>query len=209
MRTIFLILTVLTEIVFFQESYCQTLSTEITGMISEWSLTGNYKDEIGNSKTWYYSILSRIHADYNNEDLGMLSISAIGYKLTPSFRTLIGGVYALHSSFKPSLGVQFSNSANDFDFSINPNVNIGKSSELMTLSSAQYVKGIKNDLKSVSQIKSVSFITFKENIFTTFRFRLGIQKNRIRVGTAEDLNLVGENLQVTTLYGLFCQYSLS
>lgn len=192
-----------------ERSFGQSLSAEMTGMESVWSLSGSFNAKLGKTSKLSFSNTTRISSDYpGEEELHMLMISNFGYSITSGLKSTVGGMYTNSSGFRPSVGIQYMASRKHMLFMLFPNLNISRQSDLMTISLVQVLRGISEKLKFVARMQSLCILNAKGHVFSTLRFRSGFVRGKYQFGAASDFNFFGSDFALAKSYGLFLQYQL-
>ncbi len=185
----------------------QSVTTELTAMDNDWSLQGAYNTMFGKDNKFSFFCMGRVNSGYStDEGLMALSISSFGYTLNISMKTTAGAFYSSYSGFKPTAGVQFFYVKNGLQLLFSPTLSFKKELGLMNITSIQYVKGIAYKLEGVFKMQSFAIFNIKEHQYTTFRLRVGIQKNKLQCGLASNLNFSERSFDFDGNYGLFVQY---
>jgi len=89
-----------------------------------------------------------------------------------------------------------------------PNLDIGKQSDLMTISMVQYLRNISEKTKIVARMQSLCIMASKGHLFSTLRFRSGFIRGKYQFGVASDLDFYGNDFVMAKNFGLFLQYQV-
>jgi len=209
MKKTILMCLIFTGIISSMWSSGQSLSAEVSGMESVWSLSGSFNAKLSKTSKISVSNISRFGSDYlAKEDLHMMIMTTLGYAFTPKLKSTIGEIYTEGGGLKPSIGLQYTIARKHVLFMVFPNLNISRQSELMTISMIQYLRSISEKLKFVGRIQSLCIVGRAGHLFSTFRFRSGIIREKYQFGVAADMNFFGSEFESAQNYGLFVQYQL-
>ena len=147
-----------------------------------------------------FSNISRISSDYFRiEDSNMLIMTNLGYAFAPKLKSTIGGIYSDAGGLKPSIGLQYMVVKKNVLWMLFPNLDIGKQSDLMTIS---------EKTKIVARMQSLCIMASKGHLFSTLRFRSGFIRGKYQFGVASDLDFYGNDFVMAKNFGLFLQYQV-
>ena len=209
MKKIVLNCLILLGIICLKSSYGQSLSAEIAGMESAWSLSGSFNMKFSKTSKLSFSNISRISSDYFRiEDSNMLIMTNLGYAFAPKLKSTIGGIYSDAGGLKPSIGLQYMVVKKNVLWMLFPNLDIGKKSDLMTISMVQYLRNISEKTKIVARMQSLCIMASKGHLFSTLRFRSGFIRGKYQFGVASDLDFYGNDFVMAKNFGLFLQYQV-
>ena len=209
MKKIVLNCLILLGIICLKSSYGQSLSAEIAGMESAWSLSGSFNMKFSKTSKLSFSNISRISSDYFRiEDSNMLIMTNLGYAFAPKLKSTIGGIYSDTGGIKPSIGLQYMVVKKNVLWMLFPNLDIGKQSDLMTISMVQYLRNISEKTKIVARMQSLCIMASKGHLFSTLRFRSGFIRGKYQFGVASDLDFYGNDFVMAKNFGLFLQYQV-
>ena len=209
MKKIVLNCLILLGIICLKSSYGQSLSAEIAGMESAWSLSGSFNMKFSKTSKLSFSNISRISSDYFRiEDSHMLIMTNLGYAFAPKLKSTIGGIYSDAGGLKPSIGLQYMVVKKNVLWMLFPNLDIGKQSDLMTISMVQYLRNISEKTKIVARMQSLCIMASKGHLFSTLRFRSGFIRGKYQFGVASDLDFYGNDFVMAKNFGLFLQYQV-
>jgi len=178
-------------------------------MESAWSLSGSFNVKFSKTSKLSFSNISRISSDYLRiEDPHMLIMTNLGYAFAPKLKSTIGGIYSDAGGLKPSIGLQYMVVKKNVLWMLFPNLDIGKQSDLMTISMVQYLRNISEKTKIVARMQSLCIMASKGHLFSTLRFRSGFIRGKYQFGVASDLDFYGNDFVMAKNFGLFLQYQV-
>ena len=197
---------ILTSLMCSIKTFGQELSTEVTGMVTNWSATCVFNTKMNKESKLSFSNVSRISSNYHvNDEVPILMMTNIGYSVSPKLNCTMGGIYTSGSGLKPSLGLQYKGGKNHIIWMIFPNLNISKQPELMPLLMFQFLRKIPRKLSFVLRVQSLSLMNEDGHLFSSVRFRTGFIRGSYQFGAATDLNFFGNDFHLAHCYGLFLQ----
>lgn len=209
MKKAILICLIITGIIGSKRSFGQSLSAEVNGMESVWSLSGSFNANLSKTSKISFSNISRFSSEYlAKDDLHMMIMTTLGYAITQELKSTIGEIYTDGGGIKPSIGLQYMVVRKHVLLMLFPNLNISRQSELMTISMAQYIQNMTKKMRFVLRLQSLSLANADGHIFSTFRFRSGFIRGKYQFGAASDLNFLGNEFEFAKCFGMFFQCQL-
>lgn len=200
---------ILLGIICLKSSYGQSLSAEVAGMESAWSLSGSFNAKLSKASKLSFSNISRISSDYlGKEDPHMLIMTNLGYAVAPKLKSTIGGIYTDAGGLKPSIGLQYMVVKKNVLWMLFPNLDIGKQPDLMTISMVQYLRTVSEKMKFVGRMQSLCILGSAGHLFSTLRFRSGFIRGKYQFGVASDFDFYGNDFVIAKNFGLFLQYQV-
>jgi hypothetical protein len=200
---------ILLGIIGYKSSFGQSLSAEVAGMESAWSLSGSFNAKLSKTSKLSFSNISRISSDYlAQEDPHMLVMTNLGYAFAPKMKSTFGAIYTDAGGLKPSIGLQYLAAKKHMLWMLFPNLDIGKQYDLMTISMVQYLRTISERMKFVARIQSLCILGSTGHLFSTLRFRSGFIRGKYQFGVASDLDFYGNDFALAKNLGLFLQYQV-
>lgn len=203
MRGVILNILILSFVLGVLGAEAQSLSLEGDAFSSVYSATISARGNINMAKTFDYSLMSRFDGDYETlSGVHTLLFGTIGRRLLPAIKATAGAIYSTGGKVKPSMGIQWFASMNNWLVMLYPNVNISSQSDLMQIAMIKYSLKAKKTIW-YTQGKSLSIINDEGHQFSTIRLQVGIDRGRIQCGISNDINLYGSSFDAISRLGLF------
>lgn len=185
----------------------QSLSTEVSGMDSNWAVSGSFNTKLNKLSKFSFSSISRFSYGYTSEASSrLLCMTNFGYSISSRLKSTAGGMYTNSGGLKPSVGLQYIVVGKHITWMAFPNLNISRKSDLMTISMFQAVRDVSAKTKLVGRLQSLCLLSTKGHLFSTYRFRTGLIKGKYQFGAAADLDFYGSDFSFARNLGMFLQY---